>query len=251
LGSFDFTGLTAESAQEEELHMNRREDTESRIQQQIEELCHHMPRYLSKYNSRPPFNEEQLYLHRQTIQLQHHRGSVQAALRDDDFINKLWHTLDKWRMNSRLARLQPLPGFASRLRNYEDQLIALERFDIEDHSLPLNQIAQQLSSLIEEMKLSQTGSQVVTGSKALHHIIPDLVPPIDRGYTRRFFWFWMPQFQYHTDIFPYIWMRFAQIARRTNPSQYVNKGDWATSKTKVLDNAIIGYCNYHDLPPLR
>jgi hypothetical protein len=80
--------------------------------------------------------------------------------------------------------------------------------DIEDPKLSLEETAQQLTSLIEAMKLSQTGSQIVTGTKTLHHIIPDLVPPMDRGYTRRFFGFWGQQFQYHPDIFLYIWMRF-------------------------------------------
>ena len=33
---------------------------------------------------------------------------------------------------------------------------------------------------------------------------------------------------------------FAQIARRTNPAQYVSSG-WHSSRTKVIDNALIGF----------
>ncbi len=43
---------------------------------------------------------------------------------------------------------------------------------------------------------------------------------------------------------------FAEVARRTQPSRLVGKG-WRTSTTKVLDNALIGYCMDHRLGPWR
>ena len=205
------------------------------------------------YNRSPFDKPGQLELHRQTIRLRCRLGSVQAALRDDSFMKGLRDTLVKWGMDSRglAGHLLPLSEFSFRLRNYEDQLIELEGLDIEDGGLSLQKIGRQLCSLITEMKLSQTKNQIVIGSKALHHILPNLIPPIDREYTRRFFEFWMPQFQYNPDVFQYIWIGFALIARRTHPKQYVGKGAWFTSKTKVLDNAVVGYCKYHDLPKLR
>ena len=126
----------------------------------------------------------------------------------------------------------------------------LEQLDIQDNTLPLQALAQDLINTINEIKLSKANCQIVTGSKALHHILPNLIPPIDRAYTRPFFQFWMQQFQYNADVFPYIWKQFALIAQRTNPKQYVGKGDWATSITKVLDNAIVGYIRNNNLPRL-
>ena len=35
--------------------------------------------------------------------------------------------------------------------------------------------------------MSASGTQIVAGTKALHHLLPDLIPPIDRTYTIRFF----------------------------------------------------------------
>jgi len=233
--------------------MERQVNTERKIQQRIDELCQYMPRYLDVYRESPFSKPGQLELHRQTVLMRQRLGSVQAALQDNSFINSLRDTLVKWGMDSRGATglLLPIPAFSSSLRKYEPKITVLEKLDIEDTNLPLQQNAQQIWSLIEGLGLSQGGNQIVTGSKTLHHIIPNLIPPVDREYTRRFFGFWMQQFQYNSQVFPYIWIRFALIARKTNPQQYVDMKDWFTSKTKVLDNAVVGYCKYHNLPKLR
>ena len=232
--------------------MERQANTEKKIQQHIDELCQNMPLYLDVYRKFPFSKPGQLELHRQTILMRQRHGSVQAALKDNSFINSIRDTLVKWGMDSRGATglLLPMPEFSSSLRKHEQKIMELEKLDIEDTNLPLQQTAQEIWSLIEGLRLSQGGNQIVTGSKALHHILPDLVPPIDRAYTRRFFGFWMQQFQYNPEVFSYIWIRFALIARKTNPQQYVTNTDWFTSKTKILDNAVIGYCKYHNLPKL-
>lgn len=230
--------------------MMRKESTDLMISHRVNELCDDMSRYIDEYNGHPPFNEEQLRYHQQTIEMRDQCGSVGAALEDDDFLRNLWNTLRSWGCNSRGARLQPLLEFRWRLRDCKSRIAQLEGLDVKASNLQADRIAQELHDIIYEVRLSQTESQVVTGSKALHHILPSLVPPIDRNYTRRFFHFWMQQFQYDPDIFAYIWTRFAEIAERTSPGRFVGKAPWATSESKVLDNAVIGYCRYHKLPSL-
>ena len=76
----------------------------------------------------------------------------------------------------------------------------------------------------------------------LHHLLPDLVPPMDREYTRMFFQWYGQQFQNNPDkAFFDMYIRCLRIARRTNPDQYIGEG-WRTSKTKILDNGIVAYC---------
>jgi len=41
--------------------------------------------------------------------------------------------------------------------------------------------------VIARIKVSTSRTQIVAGSKFLHHVLPDLVPPIDRQYTFNFF----------------------------------------------------------------
>jgi hypothetical protein len=65
---------------------------------------------------------------------------------------------------------------------------------------------------------------------------------MDHRFTRMFFQWYQPQFQYEGEaVFKDIFRRYVRIARRVRPAQYVGPG-WRTSRTKLLDNAVIAYC---------
>lgn len=239
--------------------MSRREDIEKQVDQRIRELCSNMCTYLEIYEKNNPFSKpEQLESHRQTIRLRRELG-VSAALRDDTFIKSLLNTLDAWDLNKRGTKLLCLNKLKEELLNHEKQIVGLDGARIDDPGLPLERTAEQLWGLIKTMKLSTSTrsgewvkNPVVVGTKTLHHLLPDLVPPVDREYTRPFFKFPMQQFQdYPHTVFPYIWKKFAFVARETNPVQYVNKTEWSTSITKILDNAVVGFCICHNVPKLR
>jgi hypothetical protein len=239
--------------------MSHREDIEKQVDERIKELCHHMYTYLDFYEKANPFNKpEQLEFHIQTIDLRHKLG-ISAALQDNTFIKSLWNTLDAWDLNIRGTKLVPLKKFKEELLNHEKQIVELDGARINDPDLPLERTAGRLWNLIKTMKLSistrsgeRVKNPVVVGTKTLHHLLPDLIPPVDREYTRPFFMFWMQYFQnYPHRVFPYIWKKFVFIAHETNPVQYVNKTKWSTSITKILDNAVVGYCKYHNVPKLR
>jgi hypothetical protein len=81
----------------------------------------------------------------------------------------------------------------------------------------------------------------------MHHLLPDLVVPMDHGYTQPFFERQNPDFQYRGEsVFHEIFVECARIARSVPVSSYVEieKKDktWRTSRTKVIDNAIVAYC---------
>jgi hypothetical protein len=42
-------------------------------------------------------------------------------------------------------------------------------------------------NVIADVKVSTSQTQIVAGSMFLHHVLPDLIPPIDRRYTFTFF----------------------------------------------------------------
>jgi hypothetical protein len=48
-------------------------------------------------------------------------------------------------------------------------------------------VATELWSVLASLRVSTSATRIVAGSKALHHALPALVPPIDRQYTFRFF----------------------------------------------------------------
>ncbi len=51
----------------------------------------------------------------------------------------------------------------------------------------MDEVTGRVWQVIAGLRTSRSGTQIVAGSKALHHLLPDLVPPIDRQYTVRFF----------------------------------------------------------------
>ena len=45
-----------------------------------------------------------------------------------------------------------------------------------------------LSSLFENLEVIEKGSKLIGNSKTLHHLLLDLIPPIDRKHTLNFFY---------------------------------------------------------------
>jgi hypothetical protein len=99
----------------------------------------------------------------------------------------------------------------------------------------------QLQELIENLEIGEGETKLIFNSKTIHHFIPDLMPPIDREHTLRFF--------YNSkspscidDCFPEIFPKFIEIAVQKKESIRKTLGkDFHTSETKVIDNAIIGF----------
>jgi hypothetical protein len=50
-----------------------------------------------------------------------------------------------------------------------------------------SEAVSRLRSCYEKLDLSKSGATIVVNSKAFFHLLPDLIPPIDRQYTMRFF----------------------------------------------------------------
>ena len=180
--------------------------------------------------------------YREALELLEGRG-VRDAIRSDICLRAIWDTLDAWNMNQRGARLVSKDEFIRVFRECEESIVGLESVTISD--IDSETSAGRLWDTIAQLRLSKTKSQIVAVSKALHQLPPDLVPPIDRGYTAPFFSYHVAQLQENGSVFKYMMPRFAEIARRVNLMQYVGRSEWATNTTKVMDNAIVGFGMVH------
>lgn len=92
-----------------------------------------------------------------------------------------------------------------------------------------------LVKIYSKLDLMNSGGRLVANSKTMHFILPDLVMPVDRQNTLKFF------FGYTTEsetMFPNILECFYRVARKMNLRQFLDRG-WNLSITKVIDNAII------------
>jgi len=190
-----------------------------------------------------PFTRSGQYeFHRRTIERRLVLGSVAAAIHDEQFTELLYETLKRWGIGRRASRLAPLSEFRLTLASHETQLLELEPLKIE--SLAGNELSTStaIDSVVSALSVVDNRARIVAGTKTLHHLLPDLVPPMDRAWTGAFFgWSLLDPQNNQTLILEEAFSAFAEIAGVTHPSRLVGAG-WRTSSTKVLDNALIGYC---------
>lgn len=174
---------------------NERETNERERERRIEELCQNLNRYLDTFENKCPFSEEQLRFHVQTINLRYELGNVENAIGNDFFINNLWRTVRAWGMDARGAKLLPLEEFRRLLLRNIDIISVWEDMRIDDEDLEIEEVVDSLWELIDAVRVSRANNPIVSGSKTFHHLLPELIPPIDREYTRRFFMYWQTYFQ--------------------------------------------------------
>jgi hypothetical protein len=193
--------------------------------------------HLAVFEKRTPFDKPQLAAHRATIALRLEAGSVARTLRNDRFFPHLYETLRLWKIGVRRSRLVPPEAFVRAIRSHQKEIEAFEGISIDDLR-DEEKVSDQLWRLIDSLGIVENDATVVAGTKALHHLLPDLVVPIDRAYTGTFFG-WR-DFQYQQErSFREGFLTFAVVAREVRPQQYIGV-NWNTSRTKVLDNALVG-----------
>lgn len=211
----------------------------------LKSLIKNFPFFIKYYADHCPFRKPgQFEFHRETIQKRKELGSVKAALKDMDYLKSLYRTLRAWGIGSRGSKLRPFNNFTDALSDISPDICALDGIKLDQIEIEIDTVNQKIWSIIENMHIVDNNATLVPCSKTLHHILPDLIVPMDRGYTKVFFGWQNPQFQYgQSKCFFEAFKSFEYISRETNPEQYVGSG-WNTSLSKVIDNAIVGSILY-------
>lgn len=176
--------------------------------------------------------------------------SVADNLSNTEFLETVYAVLATWglhRMGRTATKLKNFGPFKTEIISQADRLIQLEHTGL--WSIQPDDVADllgTLTSVLDSMTLSKSRARLVANTKALHHILPRLIPPIDRRYTLRFFGLneILPSEQTAGAVFSLLFPCFIQIASATR-DLVQNKIDlstenWHTSFTKVIDNAILG-----------
>jgi hypothetical protein len=220
------------------------------IRARVDRLVGSFDRYLSAFDEAPAFKKTGQYEnHAAAVGLRMALGSASAAIADDNFLRLLWLTLRAWGIGSRGSQLLDLGGFTAEIRAHQQEIEVLDSESIDSAGLNIDAVSASVWRIVQSLSIVRNNAKLVPCSKALHHILPDLVVPMDRMFTRSFYGWHVPEFQYDQErIFHHAFREFVRIARATNPGQYVGQG-WRTSRTKVLDNALVGFCRVERLQP--
>lgn len=198
-------------------------------------------RYVDYFDRHTPFSLEQLERHLDAIGQRRNFRRVEDALAHEGFLRSLHRTLLSWGVGKRGSKLIDSEAFRSALRAEAGALSELQGAKLEEGQ-DVGRLGPKLWDVIGHIGIVENKNTVVAGTKCVHHLLTDLVPPMDRRYTQVFFGWANPEFQYHPrECFEHAFLVFARIAREVRPSKLVGEG-WRTSGPKVIDNAIVGLC---------
>ena len=178
-----------------------------------------------------------------TIVIRRSHRTAAEALGDASFLASLYETLTAWGIGQRASRLVDFEKFEHVMQARLRDISAFEDVALGDQNAEPRDTAERLWHLIDELGIVENEATIVAGTKALHHVLPDLVVPMDRAYTGLFFGWHPPEFQNGKRLLRSAFPQFARVAREIDLGSFVGSSDsWHTSKSKVIDNALIGYC---------
>jgi hypothetical protein len=174
----------------------------------------------------------------------------------DEYLELTYTTLIAWNMNGRGAKLNDFELFKESIRKNKDKINSLKEYKIENLTeSEKNIFFETVDDLFMDLDLigkSWTGkkikSKIVTFSKTLHFLLPNLFVPIDRRYTLDFFYN-NKMVPTHEDIqkndnkqlevFKELYELFLKLAKTYDLSKYVDN-KWNANIPKIIDNAVIG-----------
>ena len=184
-------------------------------------------------------SEEKQYV--ATMKLRAQFSNVRDAISDDEFLRSLHTTLTGFFGLARRTKLKPVDQFKLELGAHTQSIAWFEGRKL---STEPNTTGAQLWDLIKKWKIADCKRKLVSGTKTLHLLLPDLVVPVDGRYTGAFLFRYATEFDDADDeqeIFRIAFEAFRTIAKAVGPEKYVGTHPMHTSTTKVIDNGVMGF----------
>ena len=213
----------------------------------LNKLTSNFTDYISKFNSINKFTGPSLYFHFKTLEKLHSYKNFEQIFEDNLFFEYVYATLTSWglhRMGPIGSKLVSFDIFKKSIQEQKARLIELQNkniFSLSKEEIP--NVIDNLWDIINNISVSATQTKLIAGSKAIHHFLPKIIPPIDREYTITFFYGRgaFPKGQderIFREIYPYFYKIASENQNVIKP--LIGKG-FHTSETKVIDNAIVGF----------
>jgi hypothetical protein len=215
------------------------------VEDRVDELCNNFESYLVEFDRVSPFTGPSIYFHLKTLERLRSEGTLKA-LEDSCYFEYLYATLASWgmhRMGPKGAKLVEFTDFMKTLQSQKEKILDLQGLKLTHlEEEELQNAMSKLWNILSNLKVSSTETQLIAGSKALHHLLPDLMPPIDGEHTLTFVYGYKPTYVSEEQKFKRTFPLFWKIGNREKSRilQWIGKR-FHTSETKVVDNAIVGY----------
>jgi hypothetical protein len=203
-------------------------------EKKIDEFVAEIPRLLGNFSYR---KGPELYFYRKTMELRRRKGLGELFEDESErFIELIYATLVAWDMNSRGAKMKYFDQFKSSILASKERFMQLSSSRLEMLSnATVGEVKMLLRQIYYNMHVMESRGRLVSNSKVMHFILPDLVMPMDRRNTLAFFFGNMNESE---DYFLRIFGQSLEIARKIDLRQFLDE-EWNLSVPKVIDNAII------------
>lgn len=221
------------------------------LQRHLSSLDHGFADYLVEFETRRIFSGPSVYFYGEVVKLVRSVATLSELASNDRLFELAYAALTSWgmhRMGERVAtKLTEFSTFRHAVRGLIEPAAVLSNRRITDlNEVETGIVTERLAPLVTRPGISASGSPLVANAKMLHFLLPDLVPPIDRRYTGRFFYglnagLGLPggSSSVFRFVFPHLaWLagRHTEEIRGATRRSYLCQGE-----AKVLDNAIVGY----------
>jgi hypothetical protein len=201
-------------------------------------------------NKRNTFTGPSVYFHQQAIECVRSTDDYEKLLDNIVFLEYIYATLTAWgmhRMGPTGAKMVDFEVFKKSVHENKETIIQLSKYKLHElDEKELDGIMNQLHHLFDGIKIMKSSIKLVGNSKVMHHLLPDLIPPIDRQYTLKFFYggYHIPKNQEQEEALFFDTLKeFWKICQvlELKDNDFKGKGSFTTSIPKMIDNAIIGY----------
>lgn len=193
------------------------------------------------------FGGPSLYFHQRALQ------ELNNSFLSTNHLEMIYATLTAWgmhRMGETKTKIIEFDAFCKSIQKNENELLSLKELRIENlQEKEFTELIKRLNNICFSLKVSVSNSKLVGNSKTLAHILPNLVPPIDRQYTIRFFRCedlnkTPPNFSPDEEktYFNYILKKSYLLINSIKSDKRINiDNNFNSSYPKIFDNLIVSY----------
>lgn len=210
----------------------------------IREILSNAENYHDAYYKAETFRAPSLYFHQRAL-------ATRYAPVSFTHLEYVYATLASWgmhRMGRSGSKMRSFEVFSQSVQTLKGRIAEAQNFDFREMS-EINWAI--LKEIFFGVKVMASGTTLVGNSKVMHHMLPNVIPPIDREYT---LWFLRGNTTIRNDL-EAEWLLMKEIISQffipvssdmtfySKAEQWMKRNEeypWDTSIFKVVDNLVIG-----------
>jgi len=197
-----------------------------------EYLVKNIPKLIRNFDYR---KGPDLYFYKRVI-TEVRKNQLKDLLERNDFIELLYITLVSWDMNARGAKMKYFDDFKESVLKNKKYFEELSRYKLDKtNKIDFSRIKGILGEIYDNLNLMRSRGKLVSNSKLMHYLLPDLVMPMDRYHTLNFFFGNTGETKKKfLDIIECTYY----VVREIDLREFLDD-EWNQSIPKIIDNAII------------